>query len=135
MKILKINEVNVKNSATWIACNDDSRSNYWRNLFIEQNGGEFIKNGRYWQWKQEEQFRIYHYYLFTDVNNNVVKIDNMSEYCKKNNLSRSALYEVMSGKRKQYKGYRYQGEEINGNIILERRSKHGCTASCKLDDI
>jgi len=123
MKILKIEDVNVKNSGTWIACNDDSRSKYWRSLFLEQNGGEFVKDGRYWKWQKEEEFRIYHYYLFTDVNNNVVKIDNMSEYCKKNNLSRSALYEVMSGKRKQYKGFRYQGEEINGNIILERRNK------------
>jgi hypothetical protein len=122
MKVLKIEEVNVKNSNTWTACNDDSRSNYWRSLFLEQNGGEFVKEGRYWKWQKIED-PVGHFYLFTDINNNVVKIDNMLEYCRKNNLSRAALYEVMSGKRKQYKGYRYQGEEINGNIILERRNR------------
>jgi len=122
MKVLKLEEVNRKNSVTWTACNDDSRSKFWRSLFLEKFGGEFVKDGRYWSWN-DDKFRIYHYYLYSDINNNVVKIDNMSEYCKKNSLSRAAMYEVKSGKRKQYKGYKFLGEEINGNIILEGSSK------------
>ena len=114
--------MNRKNSLTWTACNDDSRSKFWRSLFLEKFGGEFVKDGRYWTWN-DDKFRIYHYYLYSDINNNVVKIDNMSEYCKNNNLSRAAMYEVKSGKRKQYKGYKFLGEEINGNIILEGSSK------------
>ena len=120
MKILKLEEVNRKNSVTWTACNDDSRSNYWRSLFLEQFGGEFVKNGRYWLWKEEEKVDDKHYFLYSDSNNNVVKIDNMSTFCKENKLSRSAMYEVKLGKRKQYKGYRYLGEQIYGDIILER---------------
>jgi len=122
MKVLKLEDVNNKNSVTWTACNDDSRSKYWRSLFLEQYGGEFVKEGKYWKW-EEPITKPYHYYLYSDVLNNVIKIDHMSNFCKKNNLNRSAMYEVMSGKRKQYKGYKYLGEEINGNIILERGSK------------
>lgn len=122
MKILKLEEVNKKNSVTWTACNDDSRSNFWRSLFLEKYGGEFVRDGRNWKWQQIPEVAG-HYYLFTDANNNMVKIDNMLDFCRRNNLNRSALYEVKMGKRKQYKGYRYQGEEINGNIILERRDE------------
>lgn len=122
MKVLKLEEVNNKNSVTWIACNDDSRSNYWRSLFLDKYGGEFIKEGRYWKW-QELQNKPYHYYLYSDASDHIVKIDHMSDFCKKNNLNRSAMYEVKTGKRKQYKGYKYLGEEINGNIILERGSQ------------
>ena len=39
MKILNVEQVNIKNSVTWTACNDDSRSNYWRSVFLEISKG------------------------------------------------------------------------------------------------
>ena len=54
MKILNVEQVNIKNSVTWTACNDDSRSNYWRSVFLEKYGGEFIKEGRYLKWQEIE---------------------------------------------------------------------------------
>jgi hypothetical protein len=122
MKNLNVDQVNTKNSVTWTACNDDSRSNYWRSVFLEKYGGEFIKEGRYLKW-QEIEIKPNHYYLYSNADDAVVKINHMSNFCKKNNLNRSAMYEVKTGKRKQHKGYKYLGEEINGNTILERRNQ------------
>lgn len=119
MKTLKLDEVNNKNSTTWTACNDDSRSNYWRSSFLDKFGGEFVKKGKYWFWKELE-IKSNHYYLYLDPSDKIVKIDHMSNFCKMNNLNRSAMYEVKMGKRKQYKGYKYLGEEINGNTLLAR---------------
>lgn len=120
MKRLRLEEVNRRNSVTWTACNDDSRSAIWRKLFIESFGGKFIKEGRYWKWDEnkKEQFIPRKSWIFNDKNNKEVRITNFTEYCKEHDLSRSAMYEVMSGKRRQHKGYTFLAEEINGVKIV-----------------
>ena len=47
---LTFNDVNKRGSYTWIKCNDDAKSSYFRNTFLQKHGGEFVKNGRHWEW-------------------------------------------------------------------------------------
>ena len=45
--------INIPNTRDWVKCNEDNHAPRWRQLFVEQNGGEFISNGRYWQWHEK----------------------------------------------------------------------------------
>lgn len=122
---LSFKDVNRKNSFTWTKCNDDARSIYWRNLFISQHGGTFTQRGRYWEWNpNQEQLIVLEpsivspasppepqepckTWCFKDSNNNIVKTKNIQEFCKVHKLTRSSLYEVITGKRKQHKGFSF----------------------------
>lgn len=102
-------EINKKNSSTWVACNDDSKSIKYRKDFLHTFGGEFVKirSGYLWRLKQKPvpvyvPFRLL---KFLDPNKKVLEIDHMTEFCILNKLNRAAMYEVMSGKRKSHKGY------------------------------
>jgi hypothetical protein len=119
MKRLLPEEVNKRNSITWTACNDDSRSAFWRSTFKNQYGGEFFKEGRGWVWKENKPVEIPRRCWVFMLNNEEVKITNFSEYCANNSLQRSAMYEVMQGKRKQYKGYTFLAEEIHGLRVIK----------------
>ena len=120
MKQLRLEEVNKRNSITWTACNDDSRSRVWRNIFTETYGGKFVKRGRYWNWEEDKKNvpPPRKCWIF-EKNNKEVKITNFSDYCKENDLSRAAMYEVMYGKRRQYKGYTFLAEEIFGLRVFK----------------
>jgi hypothetical protein len=120
---LSFNDVNRRNSFTWIKCNDDAKSVFFRNTFVAKYGGEFVKNGRYWEWKpkQEEMIELNQSIIeepvsenepsktwsFKNPNGDIVKTQNLQEFCKENNLTRSSLYEVISGKRQNHKGYSF----------------------------
>jgi hypothetical protein len=118
MKKLRLEEVNKRNSLTWTACNDDSRSGIWRKLFLESFGGKFTREGRYWIWDENKKQEVPRKCWIFSKENKEVRIINFLEYCKDNNLSRSAMYEVMNGKRRQYKGYTFVAEELHGIKII-----------------
>jgi hypothetical protein len=44
----------------------------------------------------------------------------MTEYCRNNNYSRAALYEVTTGKRKSYKNHIFVKESIEDVTILKK---------------
>jgi len=110
--------VNRRNSVTWTACNDDSRSNIWRKLFIDYYGGKFVRVGRYWKWDENKKDETPRKCWIFSKENKEIRITHFSDYCKENNLSRAAMYEVMNGKRKQYKGYTFIAEELYGVKII-----------------
>lgn len=118
MKRLRLEEVNKRNSVTWTACNDDSRSNIWRNLFIDSFGGNFVRNGRYWKWEENKKQEVPRKCWIFSKDNKEIKISHFTDYCKENDLNRSAMYEVIKGKRKQYKGYTFVAEEMYGVKII-----------------
>ena len=60
------NDINRKGSQTWLYCNDNSRSNVYRNMFIQQNGGNFEQIGNYWKW--------------TDTNVDSINVDSTQEF-------------------------------------------------------
>jgi len=125
--------VNKRNSRTWIRLNEDAKSGMFRNKFIQQFGGKFVKEGRYWKWLEldfekiflqeiEEKIKEFKIpepvikvergksFVFTK-NGEEVYVKNLLEFCMDNKLVRGAMYDLMSGKRKTYKGYKFLRKE------------------------
>lgn len=125
-KLLIKEQVNRVNTPTWVACNDDAKSNIWRQQFVTDFGGEFVKNGRYWKWQEIQKVAPKVKTVIPDTKffifsreGNTVRVHNMTDFCRKNNYSRAAMYEVINGKRKSYKGHTYVGEIIEDLVIEE----------------
>ena len=121
---LSFNDVNRRNSYTWTKCNDDAQSSYFRNKFIQKYGGEFTRVDREWEWTpSKEQFITLEpniskptkpiktepskTWIFLNSAGKQIKTKNIQEFCKENKLTRSSLYEVITGKRKSHKGYSF----------------------------
>lgn len=121
---LSLNDVNRKNTFTWTRCNDDSKSKHFRQVFVNKFGGEFKQNGRYWEWSPTKDEIILldlsiseppsqqanepsKTWIFKDKDGNNIKTKNIQEFCKQHKLTRSSLYEVISGKRKHHKGFSF----------------------------
>jgi hypothetical protein len=120
---LTFNDVNKRGSYTWIKCNDDAKSSYFRGLFVQKHGGEFVRNGRNWEWNPSKEQIIFLEPIYIEPGNKETKptgekiwkfknetgeifeTKNLQEFCKEHNLTRSSIYEVISGKRKSHKGY------------------------------
>ena len=110
---MNIEEVNKQYSNTWTRINDDSRREHFRREFLEKFGGEFIpqKHG-FVEWRKVEEKKSQPVRLISVINpeGNEVQIENFTKYCRENDLSRSAMYEVLKGKRKQHKGFTAKGD-------------------------
>ena len=121
---LSFNDVNRRRSFTWTKCNDDAKSGLFRNMFIEKFGGEFIRNGREWEWTPTKEQIISlepsiaepppqepqeptKTWVFKNTEGEIIKTKNIQEFCRDNALTRSSLYEVISGKRKHHKGFSF----------------------------
>jgi hypothetical protein len=120
---LTFNDVNKRGSYTWIKCNDDAKSSYFRGLFVQKHGGEFVRNGRNWEWNPSKEQIIFlepiyvqpgnketkptgeKIWKFKNETGEIFETKNLQEFCKEHNLTRSSIYEVISGKRKSHKGY------------------------------
>lgn len=110
MIVLKREDVNKKYSQTWVKCNDDSKSKYFREKFIQQFGGEFVKEGSYHKWQEIKPVSLRRKFIFEGPDGQIHFIENVYDFCKRNDLNRSPMYEMIAGKRKQYKKYKYVGE-------------------------
>lgn len=96
--------INRKNTREWIKCNDDARSHINREAFISEHGGEFVKNGRFWEWRTihiEEKLK----YELKDVDGNITIVENLSKFCRENELNKGAIHKVINGERTHHKGY------------------------------
>ncbi len=111
---LRQEEVNKRHSYTWTRCNDDAKSKVWRERYMTEFGGNFTKIGRYFEWKPvlkaKEPTNRKIIVIKPDGTEDLVQ--NFTKYCRDNDLSKSAMYEVMSGKRSQHKGFRATREEL-----------------------
>lgn len=106
MDITKL--VNRQNSREWIAANARPNSHKYREAFVKKHGGVFEKTGAVWCWnkkapKQEEQPTKL--WIFHKADGGTFMVQNFMEFCRIHDLSKSAMYEVMSGKRKSHKGF------------------------------
>lgn len=117
------NEVNRKNSNTWNKCNSDARSGFFRNQFIAKFGGSFSKLNNSWIWeenKTEEQVKlivptvepivkkkISKITVFEDSVGKRFEVTNISSFCKENGLSNSTIFDLIAGRRKTHKGFKY----------------------------
>ena len=113
---MKKEHVNQRNTSTWSMMNDNSRSVYNRQNFINAHGGEFINNwdkhGGVWLWREttkneqeKQQSPIKTEYILTNSDGEEFIVDNVSKFCRKNELNKSALYEVLKGNRSHHKGF------------------------------
>lgn len=110
-------DINRRGSNTWLLCNDNSRSQIHRNTFIQKYGGNFTRKGTFWIWsenkgtiiilKDPEKIETSKKWIFTDQDGNKHEVENISEFCKQNSLSRPKIYEMIKGERKSHKGFRF----------------------------
>lgn len=105
MNIKKL--VNKQNSREWIKANSMSNSHLYREAFTKKYGGIFKKSGAMWLW--EEKITIEDkptkLWIFHKNDGGSYIVENFMEFCRSNELSKSAMYEVMNGKRKSHKGF------------------------------
>jgi hypothetical protein len=127
-------QVNRRNTRIWVRMNEDAKAPYFRNQFIQKHGGKFVKEGRNWRWveidfeklliedfeKKIQEFKAPEpvirvergkNYVFQNKEGKEVYIKNLLEYCMDNKLVRGAMYDLMTGKRKSYKGYKFLRKE------------------------
>ncbi|HAD22308.1 MAG TPA: hypothetical protein DCF87_09395 [Opitutae bacterium] len=102
----KKENVNSVNTRTWVTLNDGCQSSAHRNQFCKQYGGEFIKNGAYFKWEELERVPERRILIF-EREGEVFEVENVLEFCRNHQLTKSALYEVVSGKRKHHKNFRF----------------------------
>ena len=113
------NEINRKGSASWLLCNDNSRSEYFRGKFVSENGGKFTRSGRYWEWTEQivdskvnvdsipdNPKALIKTWLFEDATGIRHSTTNLTEFCKTHNLSRSKIYELINKNRNTHRGYK-----------------------------
>ena len=96
--------VNTKGSKFWIKMNDNSKAAKHRQLFVQQNGGFFKLEGRYWVWvcPEDEQ----NGYWLININTNEKQFfSNMSEWAEAHGMTAVKVCELLNGKRKTYKGW------------------------------
>lgn len=106
-------DVNRKNSRCWVKINEDARKERHRTEFLNEFGGEFIDAGRrgYVFW-QEIQGREKRAFIFLDPEGNEIEVSNVEKFCRDHDLTKSAVYEVISGKRKHHKKYTFIEQRI-----------------------
>jgi hypothetical protein len=113
MPRLQREDVNKKNTYTWEKVNNDSRKTVWRREFVSKYGGKF--EGELWKEtitkpESKSEVKETRKILVINPDGNVDEVENFTKYCRERELSRSAMYEVMKGLRKQHKGYRAKKE-------------------------
>jgi hypothetical protein len=97
-------EVNRKNSKVWIQMNDNSRAKACRDHFVKTYGGFFQYKNREWVWVSPET--EHNGYRLKNVNTGeIVFFTNMKEFGEKWGLSSVKICELLTGKRKTYKGW------------------------------
>jgi hypothetical protein len=103
-------------------CNDNSRSAVHRKIFVEKNGGSFIRKGPFWEWinqdqktgtfiiikdPQIEKIEIPKKWIFADEEGKHYHVDNLTDFCKQFSLSRQKMYDLEKGIRKSHKGFKF----------------------------
>jgi len=134
MRPLFKKDINRKFSPTWVLCNDNSKSKTYRAVFLERFGGRFDKKGLYYVWKSRAKLlppnpkvRIV---KMLNSAGEIIVIENVKKYCRDNKISRGAFGEVLSGKRKSYKGYRLiPQDQFSGNSDSEK-PENKTTTNC-----
>jgi hypothetical protein len=100
--------INIKNTREWVKANETASSHKYRSAFVEKYGGRFIKTGLAWKWDEkpeETEQTPTKLWMFTNSTGASFLVQNFMEFCRIHDLSKSAMYELMNGKRKSHKGF------------------------------
>ena len=101
-------QVNRRNTRTWVWMNEDSRAAGHRQKFVEMHGGEFSRQGRNFVWREVEKapvIKTKSMYVFIRPDGIRDLVENFSKYCVDNNLNKSTMFAVMRGSRPHHKGF------------------------------
>jgi hypothetical protein len=110
---MNLNNVNKRNTKEWSFFNGNARGENNRAKFVEKHGGEFRWNGKEWLWESKirKTMEFVHtkkkrtIYIFTDKEGIKYITDNFEGFCRERKINSSAMYDVISGKRKSFKGF------------------------------
>lgn len=97
-------EVNRRNSKLWSMMNDNSKAAKHRALFIQQHGGFFTQEGRYWVWTNPVKEQNGNWLKRVDTGEKVF-FESLTEFGKLHGLTPVKICEVLNGKRKTHKGW------------------------------
>jgi hypothetical protein len=98
------NEVNNRGTKLWTMMNDNSKASKHRARFIQEHGGFFSQQGRYWVWTNPVKEHNGYWLKRVDTEEKVF-FENMSAFGKQHGLSAVKICELLNGKRKTYKGW------------------------------
>jgi len=108
--------VNKRNTREWSMANENSRSQAFRNAFVNKYGGAFVFRGQRAGWFWSEQMstdNIFEFkkpvktkWIFTHPDGKEELVENLSKFCRKHNLNKAAMYEVYHGKRNHHKQFK-----------------------------
>lgn len=110
---MNLNNVNKRNTREWAFFNGNAKGEQNRAKFVEMHGGEFVRQGDQWIWNSRVQKKIEFshtkkkrtIFIFTDKEGIKYITDNFEGFCRDRKINSSAMYDVISGKRKSFKGF------------------------------
>jgi hypothetical protein len=118
--------INTRGSKLWIQMNDNSKAAKKRALFVQQHGGFFILEGKYWKWKSPIEEKNGYWLKRVDTGEKVF-FENMSEFAKTQGMTAVKICELLNGKRKTYKGWTAVElrpvQETQGSIPKQKKPK------------
>jgi hypothetical protein len=100
--------VNRKNSRAWVKANESNNSDLYRNAFVQKYGGMFERMGGVWVWRDKVANKVADptkLWIFHKSDGMTYMVQNFMDFCRIHDLSKSAMYELMNGKRKSHKGF------------------------------
>lgn len=96
--------VNTRGSKLWTQMNDNSKAPKFRAQFVQNNGGMFRQDGRYWVWMPQEDL-LNGYWLKRVDTQEKVFFPSMTKFGQEHGLTPVKICELLNGKRKTYKGW------------------------------
>ena len=110
---MNLNNVNRRNTREWSLFNDNSKAQLNRDKLVDKHGGSWERKDGYWYWNQNtvklinftKSKKPRSMFIFTTNDGINYITDNFEGFCRERNINSSAMHEVLSGKRKQFKGF------------------------------
>ena len=91
-------QVNSKGSKLWTQMNDNSKATKFRAKFVQEHGGFFIEDGRYWVWKSPVEQQNGSWLKRVDTGEKTF-FTNMTEFGRQNGMTAVKICELLNGKR------------------------------------
>jgi len=134
--------VNKRNTRDWVKCNDDAKAHIWRDRFVEEHGGAFNQEGKEWVWYEDSTLptpespktapepaidtrirQARKEFIFINKNGVEFLTDNFTQFCRKNDLNKSAMYKVMNGERSHHKGFTCKKLPEAPYVVIPQKEK------------
>ena len=96
--------VNTRGTRLWSQMNENSKGEKNRLRFVQEHGGFFTRNEKYWVWTSSIKEKNGYWLKRVDTGEKVF-FENMSEFAAQHGMTAVKICELMNGKRKTYKGW------------------------------